>query len=66
MEEYGRLMKREGISHIYFVHGTWVGDSPLVFLSRNAIETVLGHGLYTCKKKMLFNTELIVDNFYKD
>jgi len=33
---------------------------------RNAIETVLGHGLYTCKEKMFFNTELIVDNFYKD
>ncbi len=32
----------------------------------NPVETVLGHGLYTCKEKMLFNTELIVDNFYKD
>ncbi len=33
---------------------------------KKAAETILGHGLYTCKEKMLFNTELIVDNFYKD
>lgn len=33
---------------------------------KKAKETLLGHGVYTCKEKMLFNTELIVDNFYKD
>ncbi len=33
---------------------------------KKATETVLGHGIYTCKEKMLFNAELIVDNFYKD
>ena len=27
-------MKWHGVFHIYFVHGTWVGDSPLGFLSR--------------------------------
>lgn len=34
MVEFGKQMKREGVSHIYFVHGTWAGDSPLGFLSR--------------------------------
>ena len=33
---------------------------------KNLVETLLGHGVYTCKEKMLFNTGLIVDNFYKD
>ncbi len=35
MTEYGKQMKKVGVSHIYFVHGTWAGDSPLGFLSRN-------------------------------
>ncbi len=35
MEEYGKQMKSEGVSHIYFVHGTWAGDSPLGFLSKS-------------------------------
>jgi hypothetical protein len=34
MKEYGKQMKQKGVSHIYFVHGTWAGDSPLGFLSR--------------------------------
>ncbi len=34
MAEYGKQMKREGVSHIYFVRGTWAGDSPLGILSR--------------------------------
>jgi hypothetical protein len=30
----------------------------------NAIETLFGHGVYTGRNSMLFNTRLIVDNFY--
>ena len=33
---------------------------------KNLIETMLGHGIYTCKEKMLFNTKLIVKEFYRD
>ena len=33
---------------------------------KNLKETLLGHGAYTCKEKMLFNTKLIVKEFYRN
>jgi hypothetical protein len=34
MMEYGKQMKRNGVSHIYFVHGTWAGNSPFGVIAR--------------------------------
>jgi len=34
MMEYGKQMKRKGVSHIFFVHGTWVGNSPFGVIAR--------------------------------
>ncbi|MCF6149431.1 MAG: hypothetical protein E3K37_12325 [Candidatus Kuenenia sp.] len=68
MKEFGNLMKKKGISHIYFVHGTWAGDSPL-----GVIETMEKIHVGDMRKIFNFDTNIlkdkikkVVDEVYKD
>ncbi|NOG82787.1 MAG: hypothetical protein HND49_03050 [Planctomycetes bacterium] len=66
MAKLGKQMKRRGVSHIYFVHGTWAGNSPFGMIARlPGIPLAVKHELERIVKEQVDETLGDLGNYTK-